>query len=323
MEATPGKNRLGVFVYDGEQKHPPAFQTGDSVYAAGEVLDLRPGETQHAKLKVYPYQSLVALRELEQRGHKLMAEKKYAEAIEAFSGILRDHPANRDALIGRGYAYRSAGDFGRSIADFEAALTASGEDQQAEFMLADLLATSPVEGTRDGKRALPFAQRALAHARRGYQYDTSSLVMALEIVASAYAETGDFTNAVAAEQEAIELAPESRKADMQKRLQLYQANKPFRREPPVVPASDAPASKPANQGAAKSPPLVPLVFKAVESPPASPTTNYRAVATPNTSAGLTQLDALDLKFPSDATWHLVPQTKANLNAAATLGDAVK
>ena len=55
----------------------------------------------------------------------------------------------------------------------------------------------------------------------------------------------------------------------------------------------------------------------MQSPPA-----YAARAVP--AGKMAALDSLDLKLPIDSTWHLVPQPAAiNLNAAATLGDAVK
>ena len=75
--------------------------------------------------------------------------------------------------------------------------------------------------------------------------------MMLEIVAAAYAETADFDNAMAAQREAIELAPEAQKADLKKRLELYQSNKPFRREAPL-PSKNGAVKKPANQGASKA-----------------------------------------------------------------------
>ena len=88
------------------------------------------------------------------------------------------------------------------------------------------LATCPEPKYRDGRKALDYASRAneKAGGKRPECLDT---------LAAAYAEAGQFDEAVKAQKKAIEsLAPkaaEQRKA-MQARLKLYEAGKPFRTE---------------------------------------------------------------------------------------------
>lgn len=43
----------------------------------------------------------------------------------------------------------------------------------------------------------------------------------------------------------------------------------------------------------------------------------------NRKVGPNQRDALDLKVSLGSSWNLVPPPKIDLNAAATLGDAIK
>lgn len=49
--------------------------------------------------------------------------------------------------------------------------------------------------------------------------------------AAAYAENGEFGEAVKWQEKAIELAPTSEKADLRSRLELYKSGKPYRDEP--------------------------------------------------------------------------------------------
>lgn len=79
---------------------------------------------------------------------------------------------------------------------------------------------------------------------------------------------------------------------------------------------------PADLGASKSPPLSPLSAVGATGNPATRATGV-FVADANPKVGPTQPEALDLKMPLDSSWHLVPQPKVDLNAASTLGDAVK
>ncbi len=50
------------------------------------------------------------------------------------------------------------------------------------------------------------------------------------LLAAAYAETGDFSNAVKWQGKVIELAPEKGKAILRSRLDLYKAHKPYRED---------------------------------------------------------------------------------------------
>jgi tetratricopeptide (TPR) repeat protein len=85
------------------------------------------------------------------------------------------------------------------------------------------LATAPQDGTRDGKKAIELATKAcdLSSWKKPYTLDT---------LAAAYAETGDFENAVKWQRKCLDLANSnpSGVAGFRKRLTLYLAQKPFR-----------------------------------------------------------------------------------------------
>ena len=90
--------------------------------------------------------------------------------------------------------------------------------------LAWLRATCPDASYRDGKQAVTGATKAceLSEWKNANAVDT---------LAAAYAETGQFDKAVEWQQKAIDLAPkEDTKEKGRRRLELYKAGKPYREE---------------------------------------------------------------------------------------------
>lgn len=119
------------------------------------------------------------------------------------------------------------------IADGEASGTTY--EAIAKNNLAYLFAAAPAASFRDGKRAVKLVTEAieLFGQPTAQLYDT---------LAAAYAEAGDFENAIATEQKALELATPAEKPNMQQRLELYKAGKPYRME--QVPAASSKATQP-------------------------------------------------------------------------------
>jgi len=88
--------------------------------------------------------------------------------------------------------------------------------------LAQSLASSDAPEIRNGTNAVRLAEEAVAATHR-------TNANYLDTLAAAYAETQQFDKAVAVQQEAIGLAKsEQEKKDYGSRLELYQANKPYR-----------------------------------------------------------------------------------------------
>jgi Flp pilus assembly protein TadD len=105
---------------------------------------------------------------------------------------------------------------------------ASKLDSENAFLLnnyAWILATAPDEKARDGKKAVQVALKACQLTAYQNAADVDTL-------AAAYAETGDFDNAVKWETKyltSLSLTP-SDATDGQTRLALYQAKKPYHAE---------------------------------------------------------------------------------------------
>lgn len=99
-------------------------------------------------------------------------------------------------------------------------LSQDGESIEALIQRGWLLSTAADEALRDGKRALDDALLANKLSR-----DDQQRALARDTVAAAYAEQGDFTNAVKHERKALELVAAP---DFTQRLELYLTRTPYR-----------------------------------------------------------------------------------------------
>lgn len=165
---------------------------------------------------------------------------KSEKAIKVADKLLSKDADNLAALRFRADAYLGLGKHAEAIADFEKALALDDSDEGVLNNLAWVLATSPDDKARDGKRAIELATKA-AEATK---YETPHI---LSTLGAAYAETGDFENAKKWAEKAVELAqrehddaqgkPEEKqtldrlKTDLEqlsKELENYQQEKPTR-----------------------------------------------------------------------------------------------
>ncbi len=159
------------------------------------------------------------------RGVAYLQRKEYKAAIIDFTGALR---RNKDAKthVFRGVAFSELGEYERAMLDLEDGLRLAPKDAEAHNALAWLLATAGTPGFRDGKRAVDLARKA--NALSGWR-DAAHL----DTLAAAYAEAGDFAEAVRWQEKA--LADPAFKAaehkDAQERLALYRARKAYRHTP--------------------------------------------------------------------------------------------
>ena len=87
--------------------------------------------------------------------------------------------------------------------------------------LAWILATSPDDALRDGKRAIELATKAC----KATEYHQAHI---LSTLAAGYAETGDFSTAVHWSEEAVAIGQKEQKEQLAKELESYQAKKPWR-----------------------------------------------------------------------------------------------
>ncbi|MBC8874614.1 MAG: tetratricopeptide repeat protein [Planctomycetes bacterium] len=156
-----------------------------------------------------------------------------SKAIEIFTKILAEDETNWLARQARADTLLSVGDHKEAIADFEIVFKQQPENDSILNNFAWVLATSPVDELRDGKRAITLATKACEVTEYKKPHILSTL-------AAAYAETGDFKTAIKWSTKAVELGSGDEEVDEQlkKELESYQQKKPWREEQTVEEKED-------------------------------------------------------------------------------------
>ena len=152
----------------------------------------------------------------------LNADEQAEEAIQIYDRILAESPDNEQALRGRGDARLTTGEHADAIRDYERCLEIDPDDDGVLNNLAWVLATSPFDELRDGKRAIELATKAC-------EIREFKAAHILSTLASAYAEIGDFENALKWAEKAVELAEAGKQHEnLSKELESYKVGKPWR-----------------------------------------------------------------------------------------------
>jgi len=183
---------------------------------------------------------------------------QYAQAIEEFQKALKEEPKHVESLyllascLARmdrqeeaiPYARKAAalmpnsatiagllgallshtGQYSEALMYLKAAYAANPGDVSIANNLAWVLATCPVSIRRDGHRAVQLAEWVC----KATAYKSPPL---LDTLAAAYAEVGQFDQAVRTTLQAIEIVrnnPKASTATLESRLELYKAGKPYR-----------------------------------------------------------------------------------------------
>jgi tetratricopeptide (TPR) repeat protein len=155
-----------------------------------------------------------------------LINKQPREAISEYDDVLLLDPENFLALRSRGDAYLNIGQHAEAIADFEKALKIEAEDTTILNNLAWVLATSPQGDLRDGKRAVELATKAC-------ELTEYKLPHILSTLAAAFAESGNFDNAVEWSQKAVAMDDPENDAQLEKELASYQKKQPWREKQEV------------------------------------------------------------------------------------------
>jgi len=152
-----------------------------------------------------------------------LAARQPRQAIDRFTRALEIDERHFPSLRGRSDARISIGDHGAALADLEKALELRPDDSGVLNNLAWVLATSPDEKLRDGKRAVELATRACEVTEWKQAHILSTL-------AAGYAEAGDFETARKYSRQAVESQAEAEEVEQQLRDELasYEQGKPWR-----------------------------------------------------------------------------------------------
>jgi len=158
-------------------------------------------------------------------GTALASLGRYDEAAARYRELLRQEPGDAAAAQGLAFALQKTGRVGEAITVLRDALQHSPDDERLLRGLAWLLATAADPNLRDGPQAVALAERAV-------QLTSQPSIGALNALAAALAETGQFERAIAAARQALEKAQSAGQAaliqQLQARLELYERGEPCR-----------------------------------------------------------------------------------------------
>lgn len=153
-------------------------------------------------------------------GYVHLRRQDLEQAAASFEEAIRIDPTNGEALNNLGRIFDLSGDQRQATALYKRALASPSPPPLAAKNLGWVLATSSDPSLRDGASAVRWAEY-FANAVGRDRAD------ALETLAAARAQVGDFTNAVALQASAIERAPEAQRARMRVHLEQYRRQIPY------------------------------------------------------------------------------------------------
>ncbi len=157
----------------------------------------------------------------------LFQQKMLAEAIAEFEKTLALDPQAIDAHLLLSKSLVMQGDFRSAVSQLRKAMSVDANNVRPIADLAWLLAICPQDDVRDGAEAVELARRACAVTR----YRSPVL---LNTLSAAYAEAGNFSEAIATANKALKLVDPQDKLQAQwirQSLECYQAGKPCRPGP--------------------------------------------------------------------------------------------
>ena len=152
--------------------------------------------------------------------------EKFEKAIADYDRVIRITPKDTNDYAIRGSACLEKGNYKAALSDFEKAVQLSPNNASALSGLGWFSATCPDPSMRNGKEAIRMSMRACE--LMGWKEPG-----AIFNLAAAYAEAGDFNEAVKCQLQASNMASEYGPIlkEERERLALYQDHKPWRSKP--------------------------------------------------------------------------------------------
>jgi tetratricopeptide (TPR) repeat protein len=153
------------------------------------------------------------------RGNVALARKQYDRALADYSEAIRQNPKYYVPFLQRGKVWVVKKQYARALADFNEVVRLDPKGSYGQTALAWFLATCPDAKYRDGKKAVASAQIACKVSKGPEEFAT---------LAAAFAESGDFEQAVEWQSKAIDLATAEQRSEFETRLDLYKNKRPYR-----------------------------------------------------------------------------------------------
>ena len=158
------------------------------------------------------------------RGLAWSQKEDYPRAVADCTEALYINPRSAIALYSRGFARDRQGNPGGAMRDYIQVLKVNPSYIEAYNSMAWIMATSPDDRLRDGRRAVAYAEKAVDNSPPDINF--------LDTLAAAYAEAGRFDDAIATENRIISLLAEAQQTDAVpihvKRMNHYEEGRPYR-----------------------------------------------------------------------------------------------
>ena len=207
-----------------------------------QAVELLPGDARPLAQRGYAYASLgdtdKAMADFEAalklnpkdapallgRAELRRSAKNWKDALTDYDTLLTVEPKDFRAMLGRASAFYGSGEIGKALTDYAEIIRRYPAEAQPFNDYAWLLATGTNDGLRNGQQAVELAKQACAlteYKNPGY----------LDTLAAAYAEKGEFGDALKWQEEAVKQAGEENaemQADLKSRVELYRQKKPYR-----------------------------------------------------------------------------------------------
>jgi tetratricopeptide (TPR) repeat protein len=155
------------------------------------------------------------------RGWAWFHKKEYDKALADYAEAIRLNPEFAQAFLDRGLIWSAKKEWGKALADYDEAIRIDPKFAWAHNNRAWVMATCPDAKYRDGRRAV-------AAARRACELSVWEQPKHLETLAAAFAEAGDFTEAVKWQKNALEIFQGEDAETARRLLKLYEEGKPYR-----------------------------------------------------------------------------------------------
>jgi tetratricopeptide (TPR) repeat protein len=191
------------------------------------IVYLRRGNVDEA---ISLLQAAVDLRPDNSPAHEnlakaLLQKGKVAEALVHYRKLRELQPGNVEVHNIVGTVLIQHGRIREAVEEWQNVLAIQSDNGNAMSNLAWVFATSPDDSLRDGPKAVQLASEAL-------RISGHRIPIIFRTLAAAYAETGEFSKAIQAAQQGVELANSQGNsglaAELQGHIALYQEHRPLR-----------------------------------------------------------------------------------------------